>query len=54
MRVGDEWIPLVGADMARADSLKPIAKEMARKFGLKIKLIKFTARTEIETIEPFE
>lgn len=46
-------LPLIAADEARLDSLRPIAKELAKLFeGKKLKLVKFTIREEIEVIEP--
>jgi hypothetical protein len=45
------WQPMVGADMARVHLLKPIAEKLAKNTGQPIKLVKFTTRTEIETIE---
>ena len=41
------WMPLVGADMARVESLKPIAKNIAAQTGKKIKLLHFTQREEL-------
>lgn len=45
------WMPMVGADMARVKSLKPIAQGIARTTGKKVKLLHFTNREELETIE---
>lgn len=45
------WMPLVGADMARVDSLRPIALGLARGMGKTIKLLHFTKREEVETID---
>jgi hypothetical protein len=45
------WMPMVGADMARVESLKPIAKILAKESGKNIKLCKFSSRTVIEEIE---
>jgi len=44
------WMPMVGADMARAESLKPIAQNIARTTGKKIKLLRFTNREELGLI----
>ncbi len=49
-RSGDQWIPFVCADKARLNSLRPMAENIARESGKKIKLIKFTTRTELEVI----
>jgi len=43
-------MPMVGADTQRAQSLKPMARLLSRKFGKPIKLIHFTERVEVETI----
>ena len=48
------WLPMVGADMARVDQLRPIAREIARKSGKRIHLLKFSTRSEVEIIEPDE
>lgn len=45
-------MPMVGADWKRAESLKPIAKEMATQIGRPITLCRFETRTEVETIDP--
>lgn len=43
--------PMVGTDMARVESLKPIARNIAKQLGKQIKLIRFSVREELETIE---
>jgi len=45
------WVPLVGADMARVDSLRPIALGIGRQSGKKIKLARFSNRQDLETIQ---
>ena len=45
-------MPLVGADMKRVESLKPIVRDMARQLDKPITLCRFEVRTELETIEP--
>ncbi len=47
INTGSGWMPLVGADMARVESLKPIAREIAARTGQKIKLLHFTHREEL-------
>lgn len=44
-------LPLVGADMNRIDSLRPYAKQFARLNNVKVTLVKFTHREELEVIE---
>lgn len=50
-KFGDTWIPLVGADMARIDSLRPVAKKIAEISGKKIVLSKFSKREDLEEIQ---
>ncbi len=52
MMLGDKWIPMVGADMARMDSLRPVAEKIAGIHGQKIIIAKFTTRTDIKEIKP--
>jgi hypothetical protein len=51
-RVGDHWLPMVGADMARVDSLRPQAQAIASEIGARVKLLRFTQREEMETLKP--
>ncbi len=44
------WLPLVGADMARVESLRPFAEGIGRQIGKRVKLCKFNNRQEIEII----
>jgi len=46
---GGMWLPMVGADMARVESLRPLAQSVARSTGLKIKLVRFEKRVELES-----
>ena len=48
------WLPLVGADQARVDSLRPYAQATANTTGTPVKLLKFSTRTEVEVINPEE
>lgn len=45
-------MPMVGADTARVDLLRPIAQDMAKQMGVPIRVLRFTVREEIEVIEP--
>lgn len=47
---GRVWLPLVGADMARVESLIPLAKGIGDQLGKKVKLIKFSERQELGEI----
>jgi len=44
------FMPFVCADKARMESLKPMAEEINKRTGQKIKIIKFTNRKEIGRI----
>ncbi len=44
------WLPLVGADMARVESLRRFAVGIGRQLGKKVRLCKFDNRQEIEVI----
>lgn len=46
------WMPLVGADMDRMTSYKPIAQELANKSGRRIVLSQFESRIDLEVLEP--
>jgi len=47
MSVGNVMLPLVGADMARVESLRPIARNISAETGQRIKLLHFTHREEL-------
>ncbi|MBA7588167.1 hypothetical protein ES708_30218 [subsurface metagenome] len=49
--MGEIFMPLVGADMARVNSLRPAAEAIARKTGKPIKLLHFSQREELEVIQ---
>jgi len=51
MDLGNSWMPFVGADMKRVDSLKPLALDIAKMPGKKVKLAHFTNREDLEEIE---
>lgn len=44
------WLPLVGADMTRVNSLRPIAQGIGRKLGKKVTLVHFSNRKDVEVI----
>lgn len=46
------WRPMVGADMARINSLREHAQAIASVTGKPIKVLRFTGRTEVEVIAP--
>lgn len=45
------WMPLVGADIARVDSLREIAQGLATSTGKPLRLMKFDRAELVETIE---
>jgi hypothetical protein len=45
-------VPMVGADRKRIESLRPLAEQAAKTNGVKVTLVRFEIRTELETIEP--
>lgn len=45
------WIPMVGADMARMESLRPVAEATVKATGNRVKLVRFTTRVELEVLE---
>lgn len=45
-------VPYIAADEARLVVLGPLAREIARRFGKLVILAKFTAREDVERIEP--
>lgn len=45
------WMPMVAADEARVESLREVAREMARA-GKRIKLVRFSVREEVEVFKP--
>jgi hypothetical protein len=46
------WMPLVGADKERIQSLKHVAQTVADSSGCSIRLVKFTVRTNVDVIVP--
>jgi hypothetical protein len=47
-----DYAPLIAADVARLESMMPAARELARTSQIKMRLIKFTDRLDIEEIVP--
>ncbi len=47
MNLGNIMLPLVGADMDRMNSLKPMAKGISVKIGKRVKLLRFTQREDL-------
>jgi len=49
---GNQVLPLVGADIERVESLKPIVQSVADKLRKKVKIVVFSKREEVGLIEP--
>lgn len=48
IRLGDTWMPLIMTDIARIISLRPHAEKIASDSKKKIKLVRFSQRTDVE------
>lgn len=46
----DQWMPLVGADRARIESLRGLAEGIAALTGKPVKLVRFTTRQEMPQV----
>jgi hypothetical protein len=46
------WMPMVGADEARVNSLRQMAKVIAKETGKPVRLFRFQVREMLEEIEP--
>lgn len=46
------WMPMIGADQKRIESLRPLAQSMANESGQRIVLASFDVRTDVEILEP--
>jgi hypothetical protein len=44
--------PLIAADLARLESMMPAARDLAKTNHIKLRLIKFTNRVDVEEIAP--
>lgn len=47
IKIGGTWMPLVGADMARVESIRPHAEEIAEATGKSFRVLKFKLVGEI-------
>lgn len=52
MNVGGGALPLMGADLGRATSLRKYAQEIADHFGKPVRLLRSTGLEEIDVVEP--
>ena len=46
------FMPLVGSDLVRVESLREMAQRIATRSGHRITLVKFTTREDVEVLEP--
>jgi hypothetical protein len=46
------WMPMVAADEKRLSSLRQMAQKLANERGVTIRLVKFTAREDLDIIAP--
>lgn len=51
-KMGDTWTPLLASDAERLDVIRTIAQVSATTSGVPHKLVRFTVREELETIDP--
>jgi hypothetical protein len=49
---GEHILPMMGADSARIEDLRPMAQQWANRNGLPMTLVRFTTREEVEVIQP--
>lgn len=54
MATDSGWVPMVGADTARVESLMPLAQKIADATGRPIEVLRFSNRDTITTITPKE
>ena len=43
----DGWYPMIGSDMKRALSLRPLAETIAERYGKRIRLVRFADRKDV-------
>jgi hypothetical protein len=48
MAFGSPPTPMIAADLTRLQELRPLAEMMAKAGGIKVKLVRFTTRTEMD------
>lgn len=46
------WMPMIAADEERIRRLRPIAEDQAKATGQQVKLVRFSQREDLETIDP--
>lgn len=48
MAFGQPPMPMIAADLTRLQELRPLAEKIASANGIRVKLVRFTTRTEID------
>jgi hypothetical protein len=48
---GSGWVPLMATDPQRLELIRPMALAVARQSGMRIRLVKFSSREVLETID---
>lgn len=43
-------MPLIGADLARVESLREMAEFIGKEAGLEIRLVRYSTRTDVQTL----
>ena len=46
-RAKDAWMPMVGADFKRIESLLPVAKDVAKANGINFRIMQFDNATDV-------
>jgi hypothetical protein len=49
-QIGPQMMPMMAADPKRLEAITPLAESLALRTGMKIKLVRFTAREEIREL----
>lgn len=52
MGPGNGFIPMIGADTARIESLRPLAVALAKEAGVPLRLVEYSVRRDIESHDP--
>lgn len=52
MLTPEGWVPMVGSDMERIDSLRPVAAEIAKRSGKIVHLRRFSSMEIVNVIHP--
>lgn len=50
-KLGGTWMPLIAADEARLEQLKPLAQKVAAEAGVAVQLVRFVRGQVVETYD---